>query len=230
MNSLETPAGILLVDKPIGISSFDCIRALRRQTGLRKFGHAGTLDPMATGLMIILVGGATKQADRFLKQDKTYTAQLSLGHVSSTGDAEGELTAVSDRRPAQSQVAAALKTLTGQISQIPPAYSAIKINGQPAYRRIRRGEEVVIPARTVTIYTMDLDSYAYPHILLHAHVSSGTYIRTLAADIGQHLHTGAYLSALRRTSIGDYSIKQAHKLSDISAENFNNYLMKLRDS
>ena len=230
MNSSAAPAGMMLIDKPQGITSFDCIRYLRRQTGIKKIGHAGTLDPMATGLMILLIGKGTKQADQFLKLDKTYVAELTLGATSDTGDAEGNIATVSDQIPTREQIDKAAQAFIGQITQVPPAYSAIKINGQPAYKRIRRGEEVVIPARTVTIYDLKIVDYTYPKLHLEARVSSGTYIRSLAADIGKHLQVGAYLSGLRRTTIGAYSLVDARPLDAITTDNFNNYLMKLEHS
>lgn len=216
MNQLTTPSGILLVDKPAGITSFDCIRRLRKQLGVKKIGHAGTLDPMATGLMIFLVGSSTKLATSFLKHDKSYDAEITLGFNSSTGDKEGDLTAISEKAPDLSGVEAILPKFTGLIKQTPPAYSAIKIDGKAAYKRARSGEKVEIPEREVTIYSLNLGSYEYPKLNVSTHVSSGTYIRTLAEDIGKSLGTGAYLSNLRRTTIGDYTIEQAKPLEDVT--------------
>ncbi len=225
MNSHD-PSGMLLIDKPAGISSFDIIRKLRTQTGLRKFGHAGTLDPAATGLMIILVGSATKQATKLIGLDKTYIGEITLGLTSSTGDREGELSPVSDIRPSQTQVIAALASFKGEITQTPSQYSAIKIRGQEAYKRARKGEKFEMPSRVVQIRTIELLSYIYPKISFCTEVSSGTYIRSLAADIGSQLGTGAYLSALKRTTIGPYQLEQAHTLDQIDASSLNNYLMK----
>jgi tRNA pseudouridine55 synthase len=222
--------GLLLVDKPAGITSFDIIRQLRRVLGVHKIGHAGTLDPMATGLMLMLIGSATKQADRLTKMDKRYEATITLGAASSTGDKEGELTVISDRKPQNSQIDAALLAFRGEITQVPPGYSAIKINGVPAYKRMRRGETVVIPPRKVTVYELSRQSYSHPVLKIVASVSSGTYIRTLAEDIGGHLGTGAYLSDLRRTEVGPYAIEQSALLPSITAENVNNYLMKFGES
>lgn len=219
MNQQLTPSGLLLIDKPTGMSSFDIIRVLRRQTGIRKIGHCGTLDPMASGLMLMVVGGATKRATELTKLDKTYEAVIALGATSSTGDAEGELTTVSGHQPTHAEVEAAVAAHTGRITQTPPAYSAIKINGVAAYKRIRRGEEVMMPAREVTVYSSRLTAYRYPEIHLTSEVSSGTYIRTLAADIGATLGTGAYLSGLRRTVVGEYSLDQASQLESITADN-----------
>lgn len=210
--------GLLLVDKPVGISSFDVIRRLRRITGFRKIGHAGTLDPAASGLMLMLFGPACKQAMALTKMDKVYRAEIHLGFTSSTGDREGQLTPVSTIVPDQSAIEAALQRLTGQIEQTPPVYSAIKIQGQPAYKRVRAGESVTIPSRKVTIYSNELVSYDYPLVKLESHVSSGTYIRTLAEDIGGLLGTGAYLSALERTQVHTYQLADAVQLDGLEPE------------
>lgn len=174
-----------------------------------RVGHAGTLDPFATGLLIVLLGDATKRAGEFLKRDKIYEATVRLGQTSTTGDPEGDLTAVSDTIPTLAAVQEALNGLTGHIMQQPPAFSAIKVGGQRAYKLARQGTAVEIPARQVTIYALELLDYTYPDIKIRAHVSSGTYIRTLAADIGAALGTGAYCQALRRTAIGDDTIDRA---------------------
>lgn len=204
--------GLLLVNKPAGISSFDVIRRLRRITGVRKMGHAGTLDPLATGLMLILLGKACKQAQVLTKLDKRYVAQIRLGANSSTGDAEGELTVVSDRVPSRDEVEAALERLTGRIRQVPPVYSAIKIGGQEAYKRVRAGETVEMPSREVTVYENLLLEYDYPVVRLESKVSSGTYIRTLAQDLGELLGTGAHLTGLVRTEVGTYRLEAALEL------------------
>jgi len=209
--------GLLLVNKPAGISSFDCIRRLRRTTGVKKIGHAGTLDPAATGLMLILFGTACKQAQQFSKLDKTYIAQIELGKNSTTGDQEGELTNISERQPDLGEIERTLGLFIGEITQTPSKYSAIKIDGQEAYKRARRGEEVVMPSRQVTINSIDLISYKYPYLEISADVSSGTYIRSLAEDIGKELDTGAYLADLTRTTIGEYDLKDAVELdADLS--------------
>lgn len=222
-----TPSGLLLIDKPAGITSFDIIRALRRTTDVRKIGHAGTLDPAATGLMLMLFGTATKQASTFSGLDKTYVAEMTLGATSTTGDGEGELTAVSDRQPSKEELEAALKHFVGEITQTPSQYSAIKVGGVRAYKLARAGKDVAMPPRQVTIYEVKLLDYNYPTIRFEARVSSGTYIRTLAEDIGQELTTGAYLSGLRRTSIGDYTIKESRALSDTTEANYQQYLISI---
>lgn len=221
------PAGIVLVDKPSGITSFDVIRQLRRKTGIKKVGHAGTLDPLASGLMILLIGRATKQADRFLKLDKSYRATIQLGATSDTGDAEGSITKVDDRQPEIMEVKKVLAGFKGEITQIPPQYSAIKIGGVAAYKRARQGESVNMPSRQVTIHSLDLDEYSYPSLMITTSVSSGTYIRTLAEDIGVKLGTGGHITALRRLTIGEYGIDQALSLKELDRELLNSHLMKL---
>lgn len=201
--------GLLLVNKPKGITSFDVIRRLRATCGVRKIGHTGTLDPLAEGLMILLFGTACKLAADYSKLDKTYRAEVTLGANSSTGDREGELTLVSDRQPSREEIGAALAKFTSTITQTPSIYSAIKINGREAYKYARNGQAVEVPSRQVTIHRFELMSYEYPLLSIEADVSSGTYIRTLAEDIGKELGTGAYLSSLLRTRIGDFSQEQA---------------------
>ena len=208
--------GILLVDKPAGWTSFDVVAKIRAQIRAEyrardekptkrqlKVGHAGTLDPFATGLLVILLGDATKKAGEFLKLDKVYEATFRLGQTSTTGDPEGELTDVSDKVPTREEVEAALQQFIGEITQTPPAYSAIKINGQRAYKLAREGKEVEVPERMVRIYSIELTDYKYPNLKIRAHVGSGTYIRTLGEDIGVQLGTGAYCSELRRIRIGE---------------------------
>ena len=219
---------ILLIDKPAGWTSFDVVAKIRGQIrakytkqGIKptkrqlKVGHAGTLDPFATGLLIILLGEATKKADTFLKLDKTYEFTAELGKVSSTGDIEGEIIAKSDKIPTAKEVKYALAKFTGEITQTPPVYSAIKIGGQRAYKLARAGKEVEIPSRKVNIYYIKLISYKYPFIKVECSVSSGTYIRSLVEDIGEALKTGAYCQQLRRLSIDKYSVKSAQKIEDL---------------
>lgn len=225
MNASPGPSGLLLIDKPSSISSFDIIRRLRRQTNVRKIGHAGTLDPFATGLMIMLLGSATKQAGHFSGLDKTYLAEMTLGATSATGDREGEKTPVSGRQPTLQGVTAALKRFEGDIMQTPPAYSAIKVNGVRAYKLARQGKTITMPPREVTVYEIKLLDYDYPVVRFEANVSSGTYVRTLAQDIGEELKTGAYLSELQRTRIGDFAVAQAHALDSVDSTNF---IAKLR--
>ena len=211
---------IVLIDKPTGMTSFGVVvrvrRVLTEQAGRKvKVGHTGTLDPFATGLMILVTGKKCREAEHYTKLDKWYEAQIVLGQTSSTGDPEGELAAVSDRRPTEAEIGAVLERFTGEIQQVPPVFSAIKIDGQRAYKLARQGKEVNMPSRNVTIYSLELISYEYPHMNIRTHVSSGTYIRTLAQDIGEALGTGAYCRELRRTKIAEYDIADAKTLADL---------------
>lgn len=202
---------ILLVDKPAGITSFGVVARVRRrlseQLGKKaKVGHTGTLDPFATGLMIIVTGKECRNAMNYSKLDKVYEATIRLGQTSSTGDPEGELTDVSGTVPAKEAVLDALAQFTGDITQRPPMFSAIKINGRRAYELARKGEVVEMPERHVSVYSLELLDYTYPNVAIRVHVSSGTYIRTLAEDVGAVLGTGAYCSELRRTKVGEWSV------------------------
>lgn len=215
--------GILLIDKPQDWTSFDAVNYVRKAVASKldkkpknvKVGHTGTLDPMATGLLVLLVGkNYTRRAGEFSKLDKTYQVIMKLGQTSSTGDAEGAKTNISDKKPARRDIETALGKFTGGIVQTPPAYSAIKVNGQRAYKLARQGKEVKLEPRPVTIYEIDLTSYEYPLVSITAKVSSGTYIRSLAEDIGKELGTGAYLSELRRTQVGQFDLSDAKSPKD----------------
>jgi tRNA pseudouridine55 synthase len=211
--------GILLIDKPAGMTSFGVVARIRRvlsekQTKKVKVGHTGTLDPFATGLMILVIGKECKNAGSYSKLDKVYEATIFLGKNSTTGDPEGEVSDISDFVPTQIQIKKALQKFTGEITQTPPIYSAIKIDGQRAYDLARAGKSVKIPERKVNIYSLELIDYEYPQIKIRVYVSSGTYIRSLAEDIGKELRTGAYCSQLRRISIADWTVGDAKLLSD----------------
>jgi tRNA pseudouridine55 synthase len=217
---MHNPSGFILVDKPAGITSFGVVARVRRilseAAGKKvKVGHTGTLDPFATGLMIIVVGDYCKRAGEFSKLDKSYEATVRLGEVSTTGDPEGDIEPVADRQPTKEDLEVALATFRGTITQRPPMYSAIKIDGQRAYKLAREGKSVEVPERTVTIYNLDVSKYTYPDLHISCRVSSGTYIRTLAEDIGKALGTGAYTVALRRTTVGEYDLKDAQSLDEI---------------
>ncbi len=210
---------IILIDKPSGMSSFGVVarikRVLTRQLGKKvKVGHTGTLDPFATGLMILVVGKECKNASQYSKLDKVYEATIRLGQNSSTGDPEGEISDISDKIPSLADIKLSIAKFTGSITQTPPIYSAIKIHGQRAYDMARKGRTVEMPKRQVTIYNLELIEYKYPELKVRASVSSGTYIRTLAEDIGGDLKVGAYCTQLRRTSIDKWDVKDAKQLSD----------------
>ncbi len=223
--------GILLADKPAGWTSHDVVAKVRSiikaGTGQKvKAGHTGTLDPMATGLMILVLGSYTKRAAEFSKLDKVYQAEITLGATSITGDSEGSITPKSTQKPPESAVRAVLNTFLGEIEQTPPQYSAIKIGGQPAYKAARAGKTVEIEPRRVKIYEITDVKYQYPKLSITCKVSSGTYIRSLAADIGARLSTGAYLSTLRRTQVGDYKAEDALKLDHLSRSDIQKNLQK----
>ena len=210
---------IILVDKPAGISSFGVVAKIRRE--LRdefghkvKVGHTGTLDPFATGLLILLSGKMTKKSNEFLKLDKIYEAEMKLGFISTTGDPEGEVTEYSSQKikPTKAEIESCINSFIGEIDQTVPKFSAIKINGERAYKLARSGADFKTPTRKITIFRIEILDYSYPTLKIRCHVSSGTYIRTLAEDIGKKLGTGAYLTALRRTKIGDYHIEDAKQI------------------
>lgn len=225
--------GILLIDKPSGWTSFDVVAKVRgiikRKTGLKKpkVGHTGTLDPLATGLLVLVVGDYCKRAGEFSKLDKTYEVTMRLGQTSTTGDDEGIKTEVSDMQPPKEAVTNALKRFTGEIEQIPPAYSAIKIDGQRAYNLARAGKTVTLEPRQVTIYSLNLTDYTYPDVKFTSEVSSGTYIRSLVADLGQHLGTGAFMPQLRRMAVGDFDINQALNMEELDPETLESRLVTI---
>ncbi len=226
--------GLLLVDKPAGWTSFDVVNYVRRIVATAegkkpknvKVGHTGTLDPFATGLLILLIGKEyTKKAGEYSKLDKTYEVTMKLGVTSTTGDPEGEINAVSDTTPTLEAIQEAVEQFRGEIEQVPPAYSAIKVDGQRAYKLARAGKEVKIEPRTVTINRLEIVSYDYPEVKLVADVSSGTYIRTLAEDIGKTLDTGAYTIELRRTSVGSFQVCDAITQEKLSIESISKTLI-----
>jgi tRNA pseudouridine55 synthase len=221
--------GYLLVDKPAGWTSHDVVgkvrNVLKKEAGHKiKVGHTGTLDPFATGLLILMIGGYTKRAQEFSKLDKVYVAEIILGKISTTGDPEGEITEKSNKKPSQKEIENVLKEFTGEIEQIPHKFSAIKVNGQKAYDLARAGKDVVLEPRKVTIYNIEEVEYDYPKLKFTAEVSSGTYIRSLAEDIGEKLGTGAYLSALRRTKVDKFTVENAHSIDELAFINLTKLL------
>ncbi len=207
---------VLPIDKPKGWTSFDVIRKLRRLLGVRKVGHAGTLDPMATGLLIVLVGQATKLMQRFMQLPKEYTGTLRLGETTPTYDAESD---VVERRDishlSDADLDTARRSFLGTIRQQTPSYSAVRVGGERLYRKARRGEEVNPPFREVEISHFELTSREGPDVSFVVRCSKGTYIRSLAHEFGQVLGVGAHLVALRRTAIGDYSVDDAWTIDQL---------------
>lgn len=210
---------MLLIDKPKGWTSFDAVNKVRRiiqyselnTTGKKRFpvGHTGTLDPMATGLLVLLLGTYTKKATELTKLDKTYSVTMRLGQTSTTGDEEGQKIYISDKQPTRVEVEEVLQQFVGDIMQTPPIYSAIKVNGQRAYKLARDGKAPDLKPRLVHIEKIVLRNFRFPYVDFVANVSSGTYIRSLVEDVGKTLGTGAYMSDLRRLTVGPYRITDA---------------------
>lgn len=211
---------ILLIDKPKNWTSFDVIAKIRNavkkveNTSSKKIrvGHAGTLDPFATGLLIVFIGKATKKQDEFMKKDKEYTASIYLGATSSTGDPDGiieEILNSNFKIPNKLQIEEILNSFKGSIDQTPHAFSAIKVDGKRAYELAREGKKVNLKSRKVYIYEIELLDYKYPTLKIRVRCSSGTYIRVLAEDIGKALGSGAYLTELRRTKIDKFDVSEA---------------------
>ncbi|NLW79654.1 MAG: tRNA pseudouridine(55) synthase TruB [Ruminococcaceae bacterium] len=210
------PAGILVVDKPAGFTSFDVVAKLRGICGTRKIGHGGTLDPMATGVLPVFVGAAAKAVDLAPRQDKTYEATLLFGLATDTGDITGAALEQADVTVTEAMLAAALPAFVGPQEQLPPMYSAVKIDGKPLYKYAREGKTIERKPRPVTIFSLDyLGTDGENRFRLRAHCSKGTYMRTLAEDIGKALGVPATLAALRRTAAGVFTLEQAHTLQAI---------------
>ena len=222
MTEKTEPCGIVLVDKPEGMTSFSVVSRIRKIFGIKKAGHAGTLDPFATGLLTVAVGKATRVLRYMEHDDKTYRAVMVLGKITSTGDIEGE--AVGGKMPTKDEIEElskddwaklrnAVSAMVGEITQVPSVYSAIKINGRPAYDYARKGQEVEIPPRKVTIFSINIDriweEVGTVKTEMTVHCSKGTYIRTLCEDIGNSLGFGAYCESLRRLSCGNFSLEDA---------------------
>ena len=211
-------AGLVVVDKPGGITSHDVVARVRRLGGTRKVGHAGTLDPMATGVLVLGLNRATRLLGHLTLTDKRYTATIRLGVTTTTDDAEGE---VVESRPAESlretDVRSALSAFLGEIDQVPSAVSAIKVAGKRAYARVRDGEHVDLPARRVTVHSLDVTALALPSLEIDVRCSSGTYIRAIARDLGAALEVGGHLTALRRTAVGPFTVDDARTLDELDA-------------
>jgi len=207
--------GVLLLDKPIGFTSNDALQKARRLFSAAKGGHTGTLDPLATGLLPLCFGEATKFSADLLDADKTYEAVLKLGVTTDSGDAEGKVTATSTVNTEKAAILKLLPQFTGDIQQIPPMHSALKRDGRPLYELARKGIEVEREARAVTIHAIDLLDFAGDSLTLRVSCSKGTYIRVLAADIGAVLGCGAHLTALRRTRVGDLDLEGAVTLAEL---------------
>lgn len=209
----------LLVDKPAGITSHDVVAAARRGLGVRRVGHAGTLDPFATGLLVLAVGKATRLLEYLVGFDKTYRATARLGVATDSQDRDGARIAEDDNWASlkRRQLEAAAVGMVGRLSQIPPVYSAVKVDGIPAHRRARRGERVVLSPREVTVDSFDVLDYVPPRVHIRVTCSSGTYVRALSVEFGRRLGTSCHLAELRRTRVGSFHVRQAASLASLVA-------------
>jgi len=216
----------LLVDKPCGITSHDVVDRIRKITGEMRVGHAGTLDPFASGLLILGVGrNSTSKISYFLGLDKKYEAEITLGEERKTDDITGETRQDglrSGRVPSKEEVLEIVKSFEGEQEQIPPFFSAIKSGGKKSYEMARKGKFLNLKPRKITVYSIEVIDYSYPKIKIICKVSSGTYIRALARDIGRKLKTGAFLSSLRRLSIGDFKVENSVSLEKLNPDNWQN--------
>jgi tRNA pseudouridine55 synthase len=210
----QIPSGLLLIDKPSGITSHDAVARVRRSLGVKKVGHAGTLDPMATGLLVMGVGRGTRLL-RFLGDSpKLYEGTGLLGVETTTLDADGEVVAEAPVDVSEERLREAIARFEGDLEQIPPAYSAVKVGGERLYRAARRGEELVAPARAVRVYAFNLRRFDSPRFEFRVRCSGGTYVRSLVADVGRVVGCGAHLAALRRTAVGPLSVEDARPPED----------------
>lgn len=219
--------GILCIDKPPGLTSHDVVSRVRRLADTRKVGHGGTLDPLASGLLVLGIGRAARLLEYILGRPKEYQALVRLGQTSSTYDGEGEIVDSGSGSIPETDLIAALVRFRGQIRQIPPMYSALKREGKPLYELARQGVAVEREAREVTIYELELLSYEPPDATLHIKCSSGTYIRSLAHDLGQELNSGAYLAGLRRTAVGHFQLNEAAPLQNLTTETVGEHVQEM---
>lgn len=211
-------SGILLLDKPVGPTSHDAVARVRRAAGLRRVGHAGTLDPLADGLLVLGLGPAARFLEYLVGLDKTYETIVRLGQATTTYDAEGEVTAEHPVSVSAAQLTAALDAFRGPIRQRVPSHSAVKRDGRPLYESARRGEMIDLPQRDVVIHALDLLAFDPPLVTLRVVCSSGTYIRSLAHDLGAALGCGGHVAALRRTAVGVFSVDGAVPLDTLTPE------------
>jgi tRNA pseudouridine55 synthase len=217
VTDLPAPEGLVVVDKPAGWTSHDVVGKIRRLAQTRRVGHAGTLDPAATGVLVCGIGRATRLLGYLARTEKTYQATIRLGVRTTTDDADGEIIAESPVEASPAAVADALSALTGDLEQVPSSVSAIKVDGRRAYARVRAGEDVVLPPRSVRVSRFELRARRGADLDVVVDCSSGTYIRALARDLGERLGCGGHLSALRRTRVGRFEIERAASLDALSA-------------
>jgi tRNA pseudouridine55 synthase len=211
------PSGIFAVNKPVGMTSHDVVAIVRKKTGVKRVGHGGTLDPLAQGVLVIAVGREnTKQLDKFVKGSKEYIAEIFLGANSTTDDEEGIKEIVNVKSPPLlSKIEEMSKLFIGDILQTPPIYSSIKISGKPSHRLVRKGENIKLEPRKVSIQNIEILDYEFPILKLKVTTGPGVYIRALARDIGEKLQTGGYLKSLIRTKVNNFTLENAKKIEEI---------------
>jgi len=205
----DTLSGVLVVDKPVGMTSHEVVQIIRRGTNIRRAGHTGTLDPRASGVLVILIGPAVRLSEYVSASDKRYQAVIRLGANTDTYDSDGQVTRTNPIDVTEEQFETELKKFIGEIEQTPPPYSAIKMQGRPAYEMAREGEEVEMQPRIISVYSLDVLEWAPPEVTVDVHCSSGTYVRSLAFELGEKLGCGAMLAGLRRTKSGRFTLKDA---------------------
>lgn len=210
--------GIFAVNKPSGMTSHDVVAIVRKKTGVKRVGHGGTLDPMATGVLVIAVGREnTKLLNQYVKGEKEYIAEVFLGAKSDTYDAEGKIENVNAKiKPDINEINKLIKLFVGKISQIPPVFSSVKIKGIPAHRRVRKGEKIELKAREVIVKSIEILGYSYPTLRLKISTGPGVYIRSIANGLGEKLGTGGYLKSLIRTKVGKFNLKDAKSMREFA--------------
>ncbi|GAB4469195.1 MAG: tRNA pseudouridine(55) synthase TruB [Anaerolineales bacterium] len=203
-------SGVLVVDKPIGLTSHDVVQIIRRGTGIRRAGHTGTLDPRASGVLVVLIGPAVRLSEYVAASDKRYQATIRLGSSTDTYDSEGSITETNAwENITEEEFNRVLQKFVGEIEQVPPPYSAVKVKGKKAYDLAREGEEVDLPPRIIQVYHLEVLEWAPPEVVIDVYCSSGTYVRSLANDLGKELGCGAHLIGLRRTKSGKFTLRDA---------------------
>jgi tRNA pseudouridine55 synthase len=224
---LSKKSGFILIDKPEGPTSFGVIAQLRRITGIKKIGHAGTLDPAASGLLLCAIGReATREISRFVKADKKYIAQIRLGMTTDSFDREGKILSTYMGKPiAKKEIKGIVAAIPGKQEQLPPMFSAKKVGGKKLYELARKGIEIVRQPSLIEIYEAKISRYKWPDLRLLIHCSSGTFIRTIVAELGDQAGCGAYLAGLRRTELGKFKLNKAVKLAKLNQKNWTKFLL-----
>ena len=222
-------SGVLVVDKPVGLTSHEVVQIIRKGTNIRRAGHTGTLDPRASGVLVILIGPAVRLSEYVSASDKRYQAIIRLGASTDTYDADGHVTSSAPVNIGEEQFEAALSQFIGEIEQVPPPYSAVKVKGRKAYEMAREGEEIDLQPRKIKVYNLELLEWAPPEAVIDVYCSSGTYVRSLAHDLGNVLGCGAHLVGLRRTKSGRFTLRDAVPLRKLreafEAGNWYQYLI-----